>query len=92
MVGNEGGDDYQNNLGDHTNDVRYSGETIDSASDLDSGELENYGADIEVARYRVSHDGTCDYGDIADPSEIDGYKVSGQEDIKRRYRRKEPRF
>ena len=46
-----------------------------ASSDLDWGELENYGADSELWRYLVNHDGKCDYGDIGDPSETDAYNV-----------------
>ena len=36
--------------GKQTSDVRYEGGSIDSPSDLDWGEIENYGADSEVGK------------------------------------------
>ena len=65
---------------------------IDSPSDLDWEELENYGAGSEVKRYLVNHDGAGDYWDIIDPTEIDAYKVPGKASIVRQYRGKDPRF
>ena len=49
--------------------------------DLEWGEIENYGTDIEVANYLVSRDGTCDYGKINDSAEIEVYKVPGKGDL-----------
>ena len=40
---NEGGDNYQDNWGNQTSDVRYTGEIIDSSSELDWGELKTTG-------------------------------------------------
>ena len=77
--------------GGQTNEVRYTVGAIDSPSDLDWGELENYGADSAAGRYLVNHDGTCDYGDISDPTEIEAYQVCGRESIARQYDVKDPR-
>ena len=44
-----------------------------------------------MARYLVNRDGACDYGDIGDPAEIDAYKVSESDNIKRKYQGSEPR-
>ena len=43
--------------GDKTNEVRYTGETIDSPSDLDWGDRSNYGEDSEVGGVLVNRDG-----------------------------------
>ena len=66
-----------------TNEIRYTGGAIDSPSDLDWEELGNYGADSEVGRCRVNHDGDNDYGGISDQTEIETDKVPGGENIKR---------
>ena len=41
--------------------------------------------------YLVNHDGTCDYGDIGDPTEIEAYKVPVKYNANRKYRGKEQR-
>ena len=65
-------------VGDQTSDVRYTGEAIDSASVLDWGAVGNYGTDSEAVDYLLNRDGTCDYGRIIDPVEIEAYEVSGK--------------
>ena len=77
--------------GDQTNEVRYTGESIDPPSALDWEEIGNYGTDIEVEEYLLNHDGTCDYGDIGEPTEIEAYKVFGEDNARMRYRGKEQR-
>ena len=64
--------------GDQTIDGRYTYEAIGPPSDLAWKEIDYYGTDIEVGGdYLLNRDGTCDYGEISDPSEIESYKVPG---------------
>ena len=65
-------------------DVRYAVEATDSEIDLDWGEIENYGTDIDVSDYILNHDGAFDYGEISDPVEIEVYKVSTKWDLIRK--------
>ena len=51
-------------MGRQNSDVGYAGEATDSASDLEWGELGDYGADIEVGGLSSNREGTCDYGEI----------------------------
>ena len=47
-------------------------------SDLEWGEIENYGTGSEVGDYLLNHDGTCDYWEIRRPAEIESYEVPGK--------------
>ena len=47
-------------IGDHTSDVRYTGEAIDFPIDLDWGEIENYGTDSGAGDYLLNRDGSRD--------------------------------
>ena len=71
--------------GDQTNEVRYTGESIDPPSALDWAEIGKYGADTEVAGYLLNRDGAFDYGDISGPSEIEACEVFGEDNAKRKY-------
>ena len=64
-------------------DVRYTGESVGSASDLDWWELGNYGTDSEVGRYLANDDGTCDYGDTNKQADIGAFKVPPNDNIGR---------
>ena len=55
------------------------------------GGIGNYGADSEVEGYLVNRDGTFDYGGISDATEIEAYKVPGEENLIRKNQGKEAR-
>ena len=63
---------------DPTSDVRYTGEAIDSESDLDWHAIGNYGTDREVVDYLLNHDGACDFEEINDSAEIEVREVCGK--------------
>ena len=57
-------------------DVHYTGESVESPIGLGCEELGNYSTDIEVAIYLGNRDGTCDYDDMNNQTDIEAYKVS----------------
>ena len=68
--------------------VLYTVGNVGSPSDLDWGELGNYGTDSLLVRYLENHDGTCDYEDMNSQSDIDAYKVSVNDNIVRKTRKR----
>ena len=64
--------------------VLYTVGNVGSPSDLDWGELGNYGTDSEVGRYLENHDGTCDYEDMNNQTDIAAYKVFAEDNIVRK--------
>ena len=57
--------------------------------DLELGEIENYGGRYRSGDYLLNRDGTCDYGKIMDPSEIEAYEVFGEVNLIRKHQGKE---
>ena len=55
--------------------VHYTGGSVVSPIDLDWGELGNRGTASEVGRYLENHDGTCDYENMNNATDIDAYNV-----------------
>ena len=75
-------------IGGKASDVLCACAAIDSPSDLEWGEIENYDTDSDVADYLLNRDGTCDYGEINDAAEIEVCEVVGKDDSTRKRQEK----
>ena len=62
--------------GAQTRDVRLTCEANDSPSNLEGGEIENYGTDGAASGYLLNREGSAIMGKISDPSEIEACEVS----------------
>ena len=60
-------------------DVRYAGNEGGPPSDLDWGELGNYGTDSEVDRYHGNREGAGDYEGLQSHADVEAFKVLAEE-------------
>ena len=69
-------------LGEYWN-VNYTGNVYESLSDLDLGEVGNYGADSEVGQFFQNNDETQGYEELQSPTDVDVFRIFAKEQILR---------
>ena len=73
-------------------DVNYTGNGDESLSDLDSGEVGNYGADSEVAKFLQNDEETQGCEELRSPTDVEVFKIFAKDQIlPERERGKKPR-
>ena len=54
----------------------YTGNVGEPSSDLDWGEVENFGTDIEVGQFLQNHEETQGYEELQIPTDVEVFKIS----------------
>ena len=73
-------------------DVNYTGNGYESLSDLDLGDVENYGTDREVEQFLQNNEETQGYEELRSPADADVFRIFAKEQIPRERKGENAKF